>query len=381
VSSTEGTRLVESLVERIAVGVAFVSPQERWLCVNPRFCELFGLSREELMAGTWQDLIHSEERDAARALVRRLLAGECDEAAIDTRYVRKDSVPVWVHLSVSLVRTADGAPDYFTLTAQDITERMAMEALLATAAHDLRVPLSAVVGYLALAENASDRLVSTVQGIRPDLTPQVTKVRDRVEEAGEGAERLTRLLTRLFDVAAIRADHLVLHRAPCDLVALVREQVEALRVAAPGRTIRLHVPVHGAPMLVEADADRIGQVITNYGMNALKYSPQDQPVDVSVRIQREPVGVQRVARVVVRDWGQGVPKEEQARVWELFYRVPGVTAPGETQGGTQGCSLGLGLYICKAIVEAHGGRVGVTSRVGQGSTFWFTLPLIQTAAR
>jgi signal transduction histidine kinase len=158
---------------------------------------------------------------------------------------------------------------------------------------------------------------------------------------------------------------LELDRTPADLVALVREQVETLRVAAPERVIRLHTPQGGAAIPVEADGDRLGQVVTNYVTNALKYSPPDRPVDVAVTAH----GGQ--ARVAASDQGPGIPEAEQARVWELFHRAAGVTA----QSGAHGGSLGLGLYISKAIVEAHGGRVGVKSMVGQGSNFWFTLPL------
>jgi signal transduction histidine kinase len=238
-----------------------------------------------------------------------------------------------------------------------------MEAFLATATHDLRSPLTAVIGYLDLAQRQAKRLAAAVWETHPDLACGVEGVRDRVEDAGQSAKRLTRLLTLLFDMAALRAGRLDLHRVPCDLATLVREQVAALRVAAPERTIRLHLPVGSAP--VEADADRLGQVVTNYVTNALKYSPADQPVDVSVAVRG------RRARVAVCDQGPGLPKEEQARVWDLFHRVPGVTA----RDGAQGGSLGLGLHISRAIVTAHGGRVGLHSTVGQGSTFWFTLPL------
>jgi signal transduction histidine kinase len=162
------------------------------------------------------------------------------------------------------------------------------------------------------------------------------------------------------------------HRAPCDLVALLRQQVEALRMAAPGRTIRLHVLPNGEAIIVEADADRIRQVVANYVTNALKYSPPHQPVDIFVQTHRGQT------RVAVRDKGQGIPKAEQALVWELFHRVPGVAAQSRTTG-LSGDGLGMGLHISKAIIEAHGGRVAVKSRVGQGSTFWFTLPLVGPA--
>jgi signal transduction histidine kinase len=181
---------------------------------------------------------------------------------------------------------------------------------------------------------------------------------------------LSRLIDMLFDTAAIRAGKLDLHRAPRDLVALVREQVEPLRVAAPDRTIRLQGPAAGEPISVEADADRIGEVVTNYVTNALKHSPPDRPVDVTVEAHRNR------ARVAVHDEGSGLPREALTHVWEMFYTASGDAAQQGTHDGLRGGSLGLGLYICKAIITAHGGRVGVKSAVGAGSTFWFTLPCL-----
>jgi signal transduction histidine kinase/putative methionine-R-sulfoxide reductase with GAF domain len=254
------------------------------------------------------------------------------------------------------------------LAAREASRRM--EAFLATAAHDLRTPLTATVGYLGLAERACDQLASAVGEASPALAHQVEVMRRRLKDADQSTVRLARLLTVLFDTAAIRAGQLELHRVPCDLTALVREQVAALQVAAPERTIRLHAPGEGdEPIGVEADADRVAEVITNYVTNALKYSPADQPVEVDMAASGSR------ARVVVRDAGPGLQSAERARVWELFHRAPGVVAQNGTPGGSSSGSLGLGLYICKAIVEAHSGRVGVTSAVGKGSAFWFTLPL------
>jgi signal transduction histidine kinase len=252
------------------------------------------------------------------------------------------------------------------LAAREASRRL--EEFLATAAHDLRTPLSTTIGFLDLAERASERLAAATHEAYPDLAPSVEAVRDRLEDADRSVARLARLLTLLFDTAALRTGKLELHRAPLDLAALVREQVAALRVAAPGRTIRLHTPAAGGLIPVAADADRIGQVVANYVTNALKYALPDRPVDVSVAARGSR------ARVAVRDQGPGIPAAERARVWEVFHRAPGVAVQGGTKGGTKG-SLGLGLHISKAIITAHGGRVGVTSAVGAGSTFWFTLPL------
>ena len=136
--------------------------------------------------------------------------------------------------------------------------------------------------------------------------------------------------------------------------------------AAPERTIRLQCPPD-VSALVYADGGRIEQVVTNYLTNALKYSPADKPVDVGLVVEPQQ------ARVWVRDQGPGLPVEEQEHIWERFHRVKGI----EVQSGT-GVGLGLGLHISRMIVERHDGQVGVDSAVGEGSTFWFQLPLART---
>lgn len=151
----------------------------------------------------------------------------------------------------------------------------------------------------------------------------------------------------------------------CDLAALTRDQAGAVRVSAPERDIRLHILAEG-PVWVVADADRIGQVITNYLTNALKYSPDDQAVDVWVTAEGD------WARVAVEDRGLGIAPDDLEHIWQPFYRIAGVAMQ---RGASSG--LGMGLYISKTIVELHGGQVGVESVVRRGSTFWFALPMAE----
>jgi signal transduction histidine kinase len=147
-----------------------------------------------------------------------------------------------------------------------------------------------------------------------------------------------------------------------NLVSIVQQTVANQQRAAPMRNIELVLPAEEqVPVLV--DAGRIGQVLTNYLTNALRYAPVEQPIEVHLEVEAS------MARVSVRDQGPGLTPEQQQRVWERFYRV---AAPG--QRGPEG-GLGLGLAIVKAIVEKHHGQVGVESAPGQGATFWFTVPL------
>jgi len=147
-----------------------------------------------------------------------------------------------------------------------------------------------------------------------------------------------------------------------NLVTIVQETVTNQQQAARTRHIELVLPPDEVvPVLV--DAGRIGQALTNYLTNALKYAPVDQVVSMRLVVEASS------ARVSVCDQGPGLTPEQQRRVWERFYQV---AAPG-LQGPDGG--LGLGLAIARAIIEQHQGQVGVESAPGHGATFWFTLPI------
>jgi signal transduction histidine kinase len=191
-------------------------------------------------------------------------------------------------------------------------------------------------------------------------------VQDMLNRAERQVHVQNRLISDLLDISRIQANRLELHLAHSDLLTIVRETIEDQRAAALTRTLFLELPLQIPAIPIYADADRIIQVITNYITNALKYSESDRPVRVSVEIQ------DKQARVSVRDEGPGLTHQEQERIWQRFYRVPGIT----TLSGS-GVGLGLGLYICHTIVERHNGQVGVQSTVGVGSTFWFSLPLAE----
>ncbi len=242
------------------------------------------------------------------------------------------------------------------------TTQKQMDEFLGIASHELRSPLTAVQMSVQLAAMRLNRL-------RPALSPesavavapQLDQLATLLDRAGRQVQRMDRLVHDLLDLSRIDAGSLALRLTPYDLVQVVREAVEEQREAAPDRIITLALPPTPAP--VQADADRIGQVVTNFLTNALKYAPADRPIAVAVT----QVGCE--ARVAVTDRGPGLSSEQQARLWERFYRVPGIA-----QQHGSGASLGLGLYICATIIARHNGQIGVTSTVGAGSTFWFTLP-------
>jgi len=220
--------------------------------------------------------------------------------------------------------------------------------------HELRTPLTALKGYLQLAQ----KRVGTPSGA-VDLQEVVAML----ARADQKTDQMARLVDDLLDVTRMHTGKFSLDVAHCTLGGLVQEAVSELSQLFPQRVIHLR-PCH-CPVRVLADAMRVKQVVTNYLTNAIKYSPAEAPIQVGVEQE------ERQARVSVRDAGPGLSRSDQELIWDRFYQV--TAGRGFQNGSRQG--LGLGLHICRSIIEAHQGQVGVQSALGEGSTFWFTLPL------
>jgi len=201
----------------------------------------------------------------------------------------------------------------------------------------------------------------------------VAQVQAALDEVQGNLDRLWRLVEQLLDVTQARQGILTLNREPCHLEDIVRAGVEEQRLLTPNRSLSLHLPQQGdLPIMVDADAQRLGQVLTNYLANAVRYSPADQPIEVALQVIEPPPEDRAFVRVAVRDYGPGIAPEECMTIWDRFQR-----ARSTSEGGS---GLGLGLYIARTIIERHGGHVGVESAVGAGSTFWFSLPLAPSKA-
>jgi signal transduction histidine kinase/PAS domain-containing protein len=246
------------------------------------------------------------------------------------------------------------------LALQEINTRF--NEFLSIASHELKGPLTTFQGNIQFAQRTLRTLLSQRVQEGEEVFSALEKIQRYLERAEHQISVQNRLTSDLIDVSRIRAGKLELHMQPCDLGQIAREVVENQRQVAEGRVINLELPAE--KIVIFGDEDRLGQVVSNYLTNALKYSSFDKPVEVAVTTDSE------TARVTVSDQGTGLNPDEQEYIWERFYRVKDV----QVLSGS-GIGLGLGLHICKTIVEQHSGCVGLHSQPGKGSHFWFTLPL------
>lgn len=238
-----------------------------------------------------------------------------------------------------------------------------MDVFLGIAGHELRTPLTAISGNIQLALRQVKKSIDEDGTYADDLANKVELIQTLLERAERQVWLQNRLVGDLLDISRIQANKIAMQLGPCDLVAIVRDAVQDQCLLVPTRSICLNMPME-VTIPVVADADRIGQVITNYLTNALKYSEADRPVEVLLAIEGQ------MARASVHDEGPGLSPTEQQAIWERFYQVESM----KVQSGSS-VGLGLGLHICQTIIEQHQGQVGVQSSPGEGSTFWFTLPL------
>ena len=249
-----------------------------------------------------------------------------------------------------------------TLALEETMERM--QTFLGITGHELRSPLTTIKANTQMAARAARKSLES-DDIPEPVGEQMSRMLQLLDAVNRQADHMNRVIADLLDTTRIQAGKLELYTDLEDMNRLVEDVVGMQQVSWPKRTIELEAP-EGA-LMVCCDPDRISQVLTNLITNALKYSPPTCPV--RVRVTHEPERV----RVDVIDQGPGLTHEQQEHLFDAFVQAEGILQQAESQATQAG--VGLGLFICQAIMRQHGGELGVESEVGSGSTFWFGLPV------
>ncbi|HEY2352653.1 MAG TPA: ATP-binding protein [Candidatus Acidoferrum sp.] len=334
--------------------------------VNPAWEKVLGYSTEELLSKPRMEFIHPEDWAASVQEIEKLSKG-VPTVEFENRYLCKDGTYKWL----SWHATPLPEQQLIYAVARDVTELKLAQAellrakeqaensnkfkdqFLSTMSHELRTPLNAVVGF-------SDLLTEEQYG------PLNDRQRRYVKHISAGGHHLLRLINDILDLSKIEAGRLQLSIESVALEGTFTDVVDALRALADKKNLTL--VQHPAPDLsVRADSTRLKQILMNLLGNAIKFTPEGGTIEVAAHQTGDFV------RVEVRDSGPGIPEEEQRHIFEAFYRL------GQTEKSVEG--TGLGLAITCRLVELQNGSLGIESKPGSGSCFFFTLPMVATVLK
>jgi len=315
------------------------------LDANPAYYHLYGYKPEAVLGQSFAVIFPPEGRAWAEAQYRETFTRAEIAPAVESSIRSNDGTERWVEVRYTFLTDPHGQRTVMLSVIRDITKRRRLERqqqeLVAMITHDLRNPLTTIMGHAQLLQR---RGTYSAQGVESIL---------------EHARHQARLINDLLDAANLEVGQLVLAREEVALTGLVERAVTDATLSAPMHVITLTAP--DGLMVVWGDPVRLRQVLDNLLGNAVKYSPAGSTVQVGV--ERTDDGV----RVMVADEGSGIDPATLPHLFERFYRTEAARQSGAT-------GIGLGLAICKGLVEAHGGQIGVESTPGQGSRFWFTIP-------
>jgi signal transduction histidine kinase len=284
---------------------------------------------------------------------QRVLAGELEaEATIGYADKAAREREYWSFVQSRPIYAERGEKLYVISIVHDITELVEAEhrkdEFIGMASHELKTPITSLKGFAYVLRRHLSKQ-GDAQGLQ------------HLSRIDTQLDKLTKLVSELLDMSRMQTGKLALQQAPVDLDVLVGETVENMQAATSTHRLLL---LEKARARVLGDKDRLGQVLVNVLVNAIKYSPLADRV--LVRLSRN----EHHALIRIQDFGIGINEAHQQKVFERFYQV---TDPVEkTYPG-----LGIGLYICKQIIEQHHGHIEVHSRKGEGSTFSITLPLLE----
>jgi PAS domain S-box-containing protein len=355
--ATEGALSeLETTISSIPDGVIIFGPTGAVLRSNPAAQSQLGLTADGLRMSL-EDTLRLARMETAEGRplpydqtpAQRALLGETIQGMV-TRLRLASGRVIWTSNSAAPIRTPDGKLLGAVVVFNDVTALHELqeqrEDLLRAVSHDLRTPLTGIMGHSELLMRWmrrgewSDRAQSSCVAIV------------------QGAQRMNVMIRDLVDSARLESGQMELRLTPVDLSIFARDLLDQVAGVMDVDRVRLEMPETLPPVC--ADPDRLERILVNLLSNALKYSEPGTPV----RVTAEQAGGEVTISIV--DRGQGIPRHDLDHIFDRFYR---------SREATRAEGLGLGLYITRMLVEAHGGHIWATSELGRGSAFTFTLPL------
>jgi two-component system, sporulation sensor kinase E len=348
--------LLQILADNSPIGV-YVAQEGKFQYINHKAEEYLGFTRDDLTGKEFLEFIFPDDRKVVRKNVSSMLESKSHQP-YEYRLLHRSGKPMWVLETVTSIQYQGSRAilgNFMDVSELKKLEKKIVEYeeldrlktnLLSVVSHELRTPLTIIKGY-------SEMLIAYSARLRKPERDQYLKAID------ESTNRLTRQVDQLLDISRMDAGLLKLQKTEVDLVELISMGAAELQHKMPGH--RMITEADAALPKLFVDATRIRQVMDNLIENACKYSEEGTEIKISARKEGNSV------RVSVADHGVGIAESDFDKLFDRMHRIE-----NRLTSSTKG--LGLGLYICKGLVEAHGGRIWAESRLGEGSTFTFSLP-------
>ena len=333
------------------MGTWSVDAVTQHITMSPRSRRLFGFStRENIVV---DDIIAVIEPEYQTVLTKTLMNAIQHLSELDTTYPIKQKVTHerrWVRATGKAYTNEDGQKTSYSGMLMDVTEQKEDEQrksdFINMVSHELKTPLTSTKAYIQLLFNKAQKNGDILTG---NILGKVDKQMNK----------MTTMINGFLNVSRLESGKIYIHNERCNMAEIIKEAEEE---AVPVNTLHTLVFDLVEPIFVAADKDKIGHVIHNFISNAVKYSKPGTTIHIAC------VLVEGNVQVSVKDNGMGVAPEDATKLFERYYRVEGSEMKAIT-------GFGIGLYLCKEIIDRHSGQIGVISELGKGSTFWFTLPL------
>ncbi|MBI2266367.1 MAG: GAF domain-containing protein [Armatimonadetes bacterium] len=351
---------LEAIMDSMGDGLLTLDWERRITSLNEATEKLLGWKGAEILGKRVEEVLKCRDAKGQNmdmgAILVQMMESALSAAEISKKFEvvvqTKDERDRILGAVISILHNESGDPVGGVLVLRDITQEKEVERMksdfVATVSHDLRTPLTAVKGYAVTLLRHEERF------------DQPTK-HEFLKVINSEIDRLKRLIDNILDWSKMEAGRLEIRKENFDIIPLAKKVVEVFRISTTKHEFVIDFPSDFS--LVEADPDQLEQVMNNLVSNAIKYSPSGGEIRVSG------VNNGESAIVSVSDCGMGIPSEQLDKIFERFHRV-------DSKATRKVSGTGLGLFITKSLVEAHGGKIWAESEVGKGTTFRFTLRAI-----
>jgi PAS domain S-box-containing protein len=350
-----------SVSEFSPVGIFLCDITGQCIYTNPRYQKIIGCGGEEALGDKWKKFIHPDDREWVFQHWSNLVATGEEGLFNDLRYQDPQGNVCYTQVRTAPIKAIDESVILFVGVVEDITERRKIDQMkkdfISVVSHELRTPLTSIRGSLGL-----------VAGGVYDKKPE--KMKEMIAIAARQSDRLVRLVNDILDLRRLESGQTKFNFQNCAAAELIKQSVDVMRNQAEQKNITLSIIPSGVE--VSADSDAIVQTLTNLLSNAIKFSPEASTITVSAKAVSQALATQKAptshAIFAVQDQGRGIPEDKLEIIFGQFQQIDASDA--REKGGT-----GLGLPICRSIIEQHGGKIWVESILNEGSIFYFTLPL------